>query len=103
LAIDASGNYLYAANVASNSISAFRINQTTGALSALPGSPFATGRFPMSVATDDTGTFLFAANEGSANMSTYRINPDTGALTRLAPGTLRTGIQPRSTAVAVIP
>src|SRR5207237_9216161 len=40
LLIDATGHYLYAADAASGYIDAFDINQTDGALTPLPGSPY---------------------------------------------------------------
>lgn len=36
-------------------VSAYTINSSTGALSAVPGSPFRTGRYPFSVTVDPSG------------------------------------------------
>jgi 6-phosphogluconolactonase (cycloisomerase 2 family) len=38
--IDVTGNYLYAVNEISLDVTAYKMNQTTGALTALAGSPF---------------------------------------------------------------
>jgi 6-phosphogluconolactonase (cycloisomerase 2 family) len=43
VAFDPTGNFLYVANKLDNNISAFSVNASTGALAALPGSPFAAG------------------------------------------------------------
>lgn len=43
--------YAYVANLNSNNISAYTINATTGALTAIAGSPFAAGTQPFSVIT----------------------------------------------------
>ncbi len=39
---DPSGNFLYVANSGSRDVSVYAINKTTGALTQVPGSPFAT-------------------------------------------------------------
>ena len=41
--------FAYVANLNSNNVSGYTINPTTGALTAIAGSPFATGGFPASV------------------------------------------------------
>jgi 6-phosphogluconolactonase len=50
IVIEPSGQFAYVANVSTNNVSAYSINATTGALSAVPGSPFTAGVGPMSVA-----------------------------------------------------
>lgn len=54
-----SGQFLYVANANSDTVSGFSINPATGALSAVPGSPFPTGMNsnPFSVAIDRAGQF----------------------------------------------
>ena len=42
--------FAYVANVLDNTVSGYSIDHKTGALTPVPGSPFATGRFPSSVA-----------------------------------------------------
>jgi YVTN family beta-propeller protein len=78
------GNYLYAANDGSNSISAFSINPATGALTAVTGSPFSTGGSSGNgISMAATSQFLFAGNAGSDNISVFNIGPD-GALTAIS-------------------
>src|SRR6202049_3328512 len=78
-AIDPTGSFLFTANVNSNSVSAFTINQTTGILTPVAGSPFAAGASPQSVAIQH-GKFLYVPNGNGASVSAYTINPRTGAL-----------------------
>ncbi len=52
--VDPSGGFAYVANQGSHDVSAFSINATIGALTAVAGSPFAAGAVPSSVIT--TGT-----------------------------------------------
>jgi hypothetical protein len=51
VAVSANGQFAYVANQFSNDVSAYTINATTGALTPVPGSPFAAGAFPVSVTT----------------------------------------------------
>jgi 6-phosphogluconolactonase len=74
-----------------NDLNAFAINVTTGALTAVPGSPFLSGASPASVTVDSTGKFLYTSNGGPGNgpdesesISEYGINATTGALTAIA-------------------
>jgi len=83
-----------------NSVLAYRINATTGALTLVPGSPFAAGNAPHSVAIDPTVSFATVANTGGNTISTYLIDPTTGALST-SPGSLSTGTNP--TAVTFSP
>jgi 6-phosphogluconolactonase (cycloisomerase 2 family) len=70
--------------IGSGEVDAFAVNQTSGALTALPGSPFT---LPGSVFTvDPAGRFLFAGNAfSSKGISVYKIDRGTGALT-VVPG-----------------
>jgi hypothetical protein len=81
------GNYLYVANGGSADISTFRINKTTGELTAV-GTPVATGNYAgcasggasAALAMTQQGNILFAANRGTNTISTYRVARD-GKLT----------------------
>ncbi len=75
-----SGKFLYIPNFNDDTISAFTVNQTTGALTAITGSPFADGdRGPAAVYVSPNGKFLFVAN--TSTNSVFNINATTGALT----------------------
>lgn len=52
LIVDPSGQFVYAANYNSNDISAYMVDDATGALMPVPGSPFAAGTQPHSIAID---------------------------------------------------
>ena len=84
---DPSGRFLYALNCGANcsgtgsgNIAAYKIDQLTGALTPIAGSPFATGQYPYSLAIDPTGHFAYVANAGSGNVYSYSINSKTGRL-----------------------
>ena len=60
VAADPTGKFAYVANVENGfhgDISAYTINATTGALTSIPGSPFAAGLGPASVAVDPMAKF----------------------------------------------
>src|SRR5271165_3536023 len=66
--------YLYAANNGDDTVSAYKLNATTGALAAISGSPFATDVGPISVAISPLGKFLYVANQSSNDLSAYALN-----------------------------
>lgn len=77
------GNRLYVSNSASNNVSGFDVNPTTGGLSLVPGSPFATGgQAGNGISLDCTpdGRYVIAVNAGSANVSCFSVGAN-GALT----------------------
>jgi DNA-binding beta-propeller fold protein YncE len=87
IAIDPTGKFLYVANEVntettansgSSSVYACKINPSTGTLSEVRGSPFATGTDPYGIAVDLKGKFLYVSNHVSANVSAFTINPNTG-------------------------
>src|SRR5581483_9209388 len=96
-ALDGKGRFLYVANQESNngtSVSAYTVDGTTGVLTLVTGSPFATGQIysgtyvlPVSMAEEPTGTFVYVATaeNGSSVVNAFVIDQATGALTG-APG-----------------
>ena len=51
--------FAYVANEVSNNVSGYTINPSTGALTAIAGSPFAAGSIPSSVAVHPSGKFAY--------------------------------------------
>lgn len=84
-ALSPSGGFLYIPNFQDATISAFTVNQTTGALTAVTGSPFADGDIePAAAVVSPSGKYLFVANFSTGNagsISVFSINTTTGALT----------------------
>jgi 6-phosphogluconolactonase (cycloisomerase 2 family) len=70
--------FAYVTIPASNEIAGYSIDQTSGALTPLAGSPFPAGVGPSSAAT--RATLLYVANTGSNSMSVYTINQGSGAI-----------------------
>jgi 6-phosphogluconolactonase (cycloisomerase 2 family) len=97
--------YVFVGNEFSNDVSAFAVNSTTGALTAVRGSPFPAGKDPQALALlNDVSQayYLYVANAGSGDVSAYEIDEGTGALNPLfGPGasTIATGENPTSIAI----
>jgi 6-phosphogluconolactonase len=76
--------FLYLPQNDSLTIQAFAIDHTTGTLTKITGSPFATAGAD-SITSDATGRFLFVGNANTGQISVFQINSTTGALVA-APG-----------------
>ena len=76
--VDPSSQYAYAANT-NGTVSAYNIDQITGALSDL-GTPVSAGTYPTSVTVDPSGKFAYAADTISGTIYSYTIDQTTGAL-----------------------
>lgn len=89
LAVDRTGNAIYA----------FSINSTSGALTAVPGSPWPTGQAPVALSTD--GQHVYVANSGSGTISVYALSQSNGALSPVAGSPFDAGVTgPMSVAIA---
>jgi 6-phosphogluconolactonase (cycloisomerase 2 family) len=101
--VDPSGKYLFVSNQDSTqgAVSAFSINGSTGALTAVNGSPFATlpNGGPALLATDPTAQFLYVPLATGASLFGFEIG-STGALTPIAGSPFGVGSQPVSVTIA---
>jgi 6-phosphogluconolactonase len=82
IVVDSSGSFVYTALTATNQIAAFKITASSGALTAVIGSPFNSGNRPLFLAT--VNNFLYVSNTLDGTISGYTIDPSTGVLTSLA-------------------
>ena len=99
LAAPLRAQFVYVANLADNTVSACSIDHKTGTLTPVPGSPFATGIGPVSVAVDPRAEFAYVANGDSNTVSAYSIDRKTGALTPVAGSPFAPGGVPSSVAI----
>lgn len=96
LAVDPTGNFLYAAQSAQDAIAAFKIDQTTGTLTNLPGSPYPDGTFntgntprdPWRLNINPNGKFIYTADDEGDSLSVWAVNKTTGV------PTFRASLQP---------
>src|ERR1022692_443715 len=91
--------FLYAPNETDGTISAYIINPTSGALTAIPGSPFAGVAGNHMIVIHPSQRFAYLPNEGSNTVSGYAINPNTGSLSPLSGSPYPAGTNPTSLAV----
>ncbi len=91
--------FAYVANYGGSSVSAYSINASTGALTAVAGSPFAAGVYPDSIAVNPAGTVIYVANYGDSTVSAYSINVSSGALTPVAGSPFASGPNPYSVTI----
>lgn len=88
--IEPSGRYLYVVSASQRVVHGYAIDPTSGALTAVPGSPFATGGLlPSGLVAHPNGRMLYVANYqsvtgGPGNVHAWRIERATGALMALA-------------------
>ena len=99
-------SYVFVANSADSTISAFTRNKTTGALSPVAGSPFTAspGVTPTALAllSNASHTFLVVSNQDSYNTGVFAVNRNSGALTQ-APGSPFAGLGGMRGGLAVHP
>lgn len=86
LAIDGAGKFLFVSDNPGAQVKVFSINQTTGALTAIPGStnPLPGAAQPRGMVADNAG-HLYITFAALDQVGQYSINPTTGALTQIAP------------------
>jgi 6-phosphogluconolactonase len=91
MALTPDKQFLYVANLTSNTVSGYTVNHTSGVLTpvgeALPPSPV--GILPINVGVDSTGHFLYVLNQGNATagtstISVFAIDTARGILTQIA-------------------
>ncbi len=76
------GRHVYVTNRGHDSVAAFSIHPTTGALTAT--GHYASEETPRTFGIDPSGSFLYACGQGTGHVAAYRIDSDTGALTAIA-------------------
>ncbi len=87
IAVSPSGAFLYVTNTGTgglspSSVSTFKIDATTGALTAV-NSPITTGTTPIGITADPNGKFLYLGEHMTESVATFSTDPVTGALTRM--------------------
>jgi 6-phosphogluconolactonase len=95
IVIDPTGKFVYVTDKQQNEIFGYQIaNNTTGNLTPLVTSPFATGSFPMSITIEPRGKFAYVANYNSQSVSSYALNLGDGSLSATAGGSFTTTTGP---------
>ena len=83
IAVESEGGFVYASNIIDNTVSGFSIDDATGVLALIPGSPFDLAGDPgngSSIAATPDGQYLIVTHERSHDATVFSIAPD-GSLT----------------------
>ncbi|HTM39425.1 MAG TPA: beta-propeller fold lactonase family protein, partial [Terriglobales bacterium] len=91
-------SHLAYVTLSSGQVAAYRVDNSSGLLTAIPGSPYTAGVFPTSITVHPSGKFAYVANTGEGDISLFLINAATGALREILPR-IPAGTNPTSLAV----
>ncbi len=92
------GEFAYVTNAGDDSLSAYTIDATTGALLAV-GTPIATGTSPFAIVGTEDKRYVFVGNEGNNDISAFAVDAATGTLTAVPGSPFATGTDPRALAL----
>jgi 6-phosphogluconolactonase (cycloisomerase 2 family) len=79
-----SGSFVLTSNFDTRNISVLKVNGTTGALSAVAGSPFRTGAAPGGLAVTPDGKFVYITSRDEHAIYGFSIDANSGVLTPIA-------------------
>jgi 6-phosphogluconolactonase len=85
-----SGKFLFVCNWMSASVSVFKVDQASGALTLVEGSPFISDPHPYDLIVSPDGRYLYTAHWAMNSIVSFKIAPDSGKLIRLKPERLET-------------
>jgi 6-phosphogluconolactonase len=80
----ATDHFAYVSNSDSNSITAYKIDSTSGALGAMTGSPFGGVDAPLGLALSPGGDFLASGNLNGGGVSIFRVDKTNGSIALVA-------------------
>jgi 6-phosphogluconolactonase (cycloisomerase 2 family) len=103
ITIDPSGQFLYAGSNLGY-IEAYRLDQTSGGLSQVNGSPFVDNPHPSSAVVDPTSRFLYVSNTyggatSQGSVSAYTIDAQSGALAEIPGSPYTVNYNPKAIAI----
>ena len=91
VATGTTGKFAYTADNTGGKIYAYTINQTSGALTPVSGSPYADGTAPAAVSLAPNGKFAFSASDSGTKVHAFTIDQTSGALTEVSGSPFSTG------------
>jgi 6-phosphogluconolactonase (cycloisomerase 2 family) len=95
LIVDLTGKYVYMTDKQQNEIFGYQItNGSSGALTGLVTSPYATGQYPVSITIEPRDKYVYVANYNSATVSSYTLNLADGSLSASAGSNFSTTTAP---------
>jgi 6-phosphogluconolactonase (cycloisomerase 2 family) len=94
----ACSGFSYVANTADNTLSAYGVDATTGAL-AVVGTPTPAGTSPYAIVGTQDKKYVFVGNQGSNAVSAFAVDTTTGALTAAPGSPFAAGTDPKAMAL----
>lgn len=91
--------YAYVGNQSDNTISGYAVDNSSGALTAVPGSPFTGPTGPRQTAVELFGEYVYVANGGGSGVYGFSIASATGTLTAISGSPFPGGAGPRGIVV----
>lgn len=82
IAVDPAGKFVYAAVQNTNQVVGYSVDQITGVLTPVPGSPFATGAIPSFVVV--ANQYVYVMNTSDQTISGYTFDNASGTLTQVS-------------------
>jgi 6-phosphogluconolactonase (cycloisomerase 2 family) len=73
--------FVYVTDSMSNTVNALRVDGGTGALSIVPGSPFAASAAPKAMVVTPSGAFLYVQSDAAGLLSGFAVDAASGVLT----------------------
>jgi 6-phosphogluconolactonase len=101
LLVSPAAETIYATLPSNNAVLGFNINLTSGAPTAVTGSPFPADNLDTFLGMDPAGKFLYTCNDGNGTISAFTANSTSGVLTSIAGSPF--GFSNCATTVAVDP
>jgi 6-phosphogluconolactonase len=86
---------LFVSLTANNTIAGYRVDNNSGAFTALTGSPYFAGNSPASLVLHPSGNYLYAVNQLGNDISLFSVNSNLGSIAEVLPRT-PTGVGPVS-------
>lgn len=81
IAIDPTGKFVYVPDKQQNEVFGYQIaGSTTGNLTPLVSSPYATGGYPVAITIEPRGKYVYVANYNSNSVTSYSLNLGNGSL-----------------------
>ncbi|MBM0104775.1 beta-propeller fold lactonase family protein [Steroidobacter sp. S1-65] len=84
VAIDPLGRFLYVPDAVTNHLWGYSLDPSSGALTGLPGSPFAAGIDFTSILFEPQGRFAYVTSQNTRTIQRFVADSDSGALSSLA-------------------
>lgn len=85
IAVDGTASFVYVTDQEANQIYGYNIaRSTTGNLTAMQASPFATGALPVDIIVDPRADYVYTANANAGTVGAYTIDRATGSLSAVA-------------------